>query len=210
MLHNYRSGQFHRTSNDINQSSGFRDMGSAKSGPNLWQIWQVMVYGQAHMRQMGKWPWQCTTTGLDNSTELRMEKIRQAVTDICVPQVWQPPAHPPARNVTTMPLLSSPKGWEVKTGNAPNTPFEYNPNSDRIFTLPCWYSPHSFDCEFTLFWIYQSCSKAIISYSNGNELWSSNLTYMIKFASCGRWRNDHYDINLTTTYMILTIRENLS
>ena len=34
MLHNYRSRQFHRTSNDINPSSGFRDMGSAKSGPS--------------------------------------------------------------------------------------------------------------------------------------------------------------------------------
>ena len=68
----------------------------------------------------GKWPWQCTTTGLDDSTELRMEKIRQAVTEIWVPQVWQPPArplarpstrplaHPPARltdcTVTTIPL----------------------------------------------------------------------------------------------------------
>ena len=29
MLHNYRSRQFHRTSNGINPSRGFRDMGSA-------------------------------------------------------------------------------------------------------------------------------------------------------------------------------------
>ena len=34
MLHNYRSRQFHRTSNGINPSSSFRDMGSAKSGPS--------------------------------------------------------------------------------------------------------------------------------------------------------------------------------
>ena len=34
MLHNYRSRQFHRTSNGINPSSGFKDMGSAKSGPS--------------------------------------------------------------------------------------------------------------------------------------------------------------------------------
>ena len=34
MLHNYRSRQFHRTSNGINPSSGLRDMGSAKSCPN--------------------------------------------------------------------------------------------------------------------------------------------------------------------------------
>ena len=63
-----------------------------------------LTHGQALMGQMGKWPWQCTTTGLDNSTELRMEKIHQEVTEIWVPQVWQPPARPPARTVTTIPL----------------------------------------------------------------------------------------------------------
>ena len=63
---------------------------------------------------MGIWPWQCTPTGLDNSTELRMEKIRQAVTEIWVPQVWQPPAQPPARTVTTIPL--QPGGLRGKKG----------------------------------------------------------------------------------------------
>ena len=69
---------------------------------------KFLGHGQAHIGQMGKWPWRCTTTGLDNSIELRMEKIHQAVTEIWVPQVWQPPArppaHPPARTVTTIPL----------------------------------------------------------------------------------------------------------
>ena len=65
---------------------------------------KFMGHGRAHMGQMGKWPWRCTTTGLDNSTELRMEKIHQAVTEIWVPQVWQPPARPPAQTVTTIPL----------------------------------------------------------------------------------------------------------
>ena len=73
---------------------------------------KFLGHGQAHLGQMGKWPWRCTTTGLDNSTELRMEKIHQAVTEIWVPQVWQPPARPPtrpparppARTVTTIPL----------------------------------------------------------------------------------------------------------
>ena len=45
--------------------------------------------------QMGKQPWQCTTTGIDNSTELQMEKILQAVTEIWVQQIWQPPARLP-------------------------------------------------------------------------------------------------------------------
>ena len=40
-LHNYRSQQVHETLNGVNPSSSFRDMRSAKSGPNLWQIWQV-------------------------------------------------------------------------------------------------------------------------------------------------------------------------
>ena len=40
-LHNYMSRQVHKTLNEVNPSSSFRDMRSAKSGPNLWQIWQV-------------------------------------------------------------------------------------------------------------------------------------------------------------------------
>ena len=57
----------------------------------------------------------CTTTGLDNSIELWTEKIRQAVTEIWLLQVWQPPARPhdcppgPWRQ-----YLSSQEGWGVK------------------------------------------------------------------------------------------------
>ena len=40
-LNNYRSRQVHETLNGVNPSSSFRDMRSAKSEPNLWQIWQV-------------------------------------------------------------------------------------------------------------------------------------------------------------------------
>ena len=39
--HNYRSGQVHETLNGVNPSSRSRDLRSAKSGPNLCQIWQV-------------------------------------------------------------------------------------------------------------------------------------------------------------------------
>ena len=77
---------------------------------------------------MGIWTLQCTPTGLDNSTELRMEKIHQAVTEIWVPQVWQPPAWPPAHPPARPPgpwrqYPSSPEGWGVKKtvqpGNQP-------------------------------------------------------------------------------------------
>ena len=40
-VHNYRSRQVHKTLSGVNPSSSFRDMRSAKSRPNLWQIWQV-------------------------------------------------------------------------------------------------------------------------------------------------------------------------
>ena len=40
-VHNYRSRQVHETLNGVNPSSRFRDLRSAKSGPNLCQIWQV-------------------------------------------------------------------------------------------------------------------------------------------------------------------------
>ena len=40
-MHNYRFRQVHETLNEVHPSNGFRDMRSAKSGPNLWQILQV-------------------------------------------------------------------------------------------------------------------------------------------------------------------------
>ena len=45
LLHNYRSRQFHRTSNGINPSSGFRDMGSAKSGPSIDWFDKILANG---------------------------------------------------------------------------------------------------------------------------------------------------------------------
>ena len=53
MLHNYRSRQFHRTLNGINPSSGFRDMGSTKSGPSAAWFDKFLAHGQAHIGQMG-------------------------------------------------------------------------------------------------------------------------------------------------------------
>ena len=51
MLHNYKSRQFHRTSNGINPSSGFKDMGS---GPSAAWFEKFLAQGQAHMGQMGE------------------------------------------------------------------------------------------------------------------------------------------------------------
>ena len=54
------------------------------------------THGQVHAGQRGKWSWHCTATGLDNSIELRMEKIRLAVSGTWVPRsLDQSPAHLP-------------------------------------------------------------------------------------------------------------------
>ena len=45
-------------------------MGSAKYDPNAAWFDKFCVYGQAHMGQMGKQLWRCTTTGLDKSMKL--------------------------------------------------------------------------------------------------------------------------------------------
>ena len=115
-LHNYRSRQVHETLNGVNPSSSFRDMRSAKSGPNLWQIWQVFgpwasPYGaNGHMtmtvhtyrpRQFHR-----TSNGENPSSGYRdMGSASLAA------------ARPPARTVTTIPLqpggLRGKKVWRT-------------------------------------------------------------------------------------------------
>ena len=99
MLYNYRRKQVHKTLNGVNPSVSEICVPQSLD-PICGKFDKFLAHVHAHMGQMGKWPWYCTTTGLDNSTELRMEIIRQAVTEIWVPQAWQPPA----RTVTTIPL----------------------------------------------------------------------------------------------------------
>ena len=101
-LHNYRSRQVHKTLNGVNPSSSFRDMRFAKSGPNLWQIWQVFgpwaspygANGQMTMTVHHYWHRQFYRTSNG--------EIRQAVTEIC-----KFGSHPPSRpHVKTIPLQS--------------------------------------------------------------------------------------------------------
>ena len=100
-LHDYRSTQVHKTLNGVNPSSSFRDMHSAKNLDPIWAKFdKFLAHGQPHMGQIVKWPWRCTTRGLENSIELWTEKIRPAVTEIWVQQIWQPPGWPPARSLT--------------------------------------------------------------------------------------------------------------
>ena len=112
-LHNDRSRQVHETLNGVNPSSSFRDMRSAKSGPNLWQIWQVFgpwasPYGaNGHMtmtvhtyrpRQFHR-----TSNGENPSSGYRYGFRKFGS---------RPPARPPG---PWRQYPSSPEGWGVKS-----------------------------------------------------------------------------------------------
>ena len=110
-VHNYRSRQVHKTLNGVNPSSGFRDMRSAKSGPNLYQIWQVFgpwaspfgANGQMTMTVHNYRPRQFyrTSNGENPSSGYRdMGSASLAA------------ARPAARTVTTIPL--QPRGLRGK------------------------------------------------------------------------------------------------
>ena len=113
-LHNYTSRQVHETLNGVNPSCGFRDMRSAKSGPNLWQIWQVFgpwaslyrANGQMTMTVHNYRPRQFhrTSNGENPSSGYRdMGSASLAA------------ARPAARTVTTIPL--QPEGLRGKKPN---------------------------------------------------------------------------------------------
>ena len=99
------SRQMHETLNGVNPSSSFRDLRSAKSGPNLCQIWQVFgpwaspygSNGQMTMTVHNYRPRQFhrTSNGENPSSGYRdMGSASLAA------------ARPPARTVTTIPLQS--------------------------------------------------------------------------------------------------------
>ena len=92
-LHNYRSRQLHETLNRVNPTSGFREMRSAKSGPNLCQIWQVFgpyrANGQITMtlhnyrsRQLHE-----TLNGVNPSSGFREMRSAKSGPNLC--QIWQ-------------------------------------------------------------------------------------------------------------------------
>ena len=105
--HNYRSRQVHETLNGVNPSSGFRDMRSAKSGSNLWQIWQVFgpwaspyeANGQMSMTVHNYRPRQFHRTSNRENPSSGYRDMGSASLAAA-----RPPARPPARTVTTIPL----------------------------------------------------------------------------------------------------------
>ena len=115
MFYNYLFRQFHRTLYNCRMvqihpvvSETFVLQSLDPSG-----TWfdKCLTHGQAHMWQMGTWPWPCITSGLDNSTELRREKIRPSMSEICIPQILAA-ACPPG---LAQQYSSSWKGWWIKS-----------------------------------------------------------------------------------------------
>ena len=118
-VHNYRSRQVHETFNGVNPSSSFRDMRSAKSGSNLWQIWQVFgpwaspygANGQMSMTVHNYRPRQFHRTSNGENPSSGYRDMGSASLAAARPtarpparQSARPPARPPARTVTTIPL----------------------------------------------------------------------------------------------------------
>ena len=113
-LHNYRSRQVHKTLNGVNPSSRFRDMHSAifSLDPICGKSDKFLAHGQAHMRQMGKWPWLTmhnyrhrqfhrTSNGKNPSSGYR-DMGSASLAAARPPEPWQ--QYP-----------SSPKGWGIKS-----------------------------------------------------------------------------------------------
>ena len=122
-LHNYRSRQINETLNGVNPSSGFRDMRSAKSGPNLCQIWQVLgpcasthgANGQMTMTVHNYRPRQFHRTSNGENPSSGYRDMGSASLAAARPPA-RTPTHPPARTVTTLPL--QPGGLRGKNGFA--------------------------------------------------------------------------------------------
>ena len=120
-VHNYRSRQVHETLNGVNPSSGFRDMRSAKSGPNLYQIWQVFgpwaspfgANGQMTMTVHNYRPRQFYRTSNGENPSSGYRDMGSATLAAA-----RPAARPPG---PWRQYPSSPEGWGVKTGIAINS-----------------------------------------------------------------------------------------
>ena len=117
-VHNYRSRQVHETLNGVNPSSGFRDMRSAKSGSNLWQIWQVFgpwaspygAIGQMSMTVHNYRPRQFHRTSNGENPSSGYRDMGSASLAAARPTA-RPPARPPG---PWRQYPSSPEGWGVK------------------------------------------------------------------------------------------------
>ena len=117
-VHNYRSRQVHETLNGVNPSSGFRDMRSAKSGSNLWQIWQVFgpwaspygANGQMSKTVHNYRPRQFHRTSNGENPSSGYRDMGSASLAAARPTA-RPPARPPG---PWRQYPSSPEGWGVK------------------------------------------------------------------------------------------------
>ena len=158
-LHNYRSRQIHETLNGVNPSSSFRDMRSAKSGPNLWQIWQVFGPWASPYRANGYMTmtvhtyrprqFHRTSNGENPSSGYRdMGSASLAAA--------RPAARPPG---PWRQYPSNPEGWGVKTwieytGDPQDTPM-YN-SHPMSYVMSLW--PNE------AIWWYRSCIVVVVLY----------------------------------------------
>ena len=92
-LHNCRSRQFHRTSNGINPSSGFREMSSTKSSPSAAKFDKFWAHGQAYLGQITMMLHNYrsrqvheTLNGVNPSSGIRDMRLAKSGPNLC--QIW--------------------------------------------------------------------------------------------------------------------------
>ena len=114
MTLHYSSRQVHETLNGVNPSSSFRDMRSAKSGPNLWQIWQVFSpwacpYGANGPMTMAVHSYRPRQFHRTSNGENPLSGYRDMGSTSLA--AARPPARPPE---PWRQYPSSPEGWGIK------------------------------------------------------------------------------------------------
>ena len=145
-VHNYRSRQVHETLNGVNPSSGFRDMRSSKSGPNLYQIWQVFgpwaspfgANGQMTMTVHNYRPRQFYRTSNGENPSSGYRDMGSASLAAARPAA-RPPARPPG---PWRQYPSSPEGWGVMT-------FKTNMHATVITLMDSFRRATNIDFNFT-------------------------------------------------------------
>ena len=187
-LHNYRSRQVHKTLNGVNPSSSFRDMRSAKSGPNLWQIWQVFgpwaspygANGQITMTVHNYRPRQFHRTSNGENPSCGYRDMGSASLAAA-----RPAARPPE---PWRQYPSSPKGWGVKTlqhGNQPgevsNNKYICSSNKQDYYSLHVHlHSVCSIFQRMFCLYLFLIC-RPLISFTNFIKSLSLLITFLLNF-----------------------------
>ena len=160
--------------------------GFHKVWPKCCLIWQAFLgHGQAHMGQMTMTVHNYRSTSTYNFTELGMEKICQAVTEIWVLQVWQAPARP----VTTIHLQPRRLRGKNRTKRMQDVMYMAWRVPNKVYYRPTDMFNHrtlddTLNCSIILF-IHLSLSATVLSFKQPSSVTHNIvLIFIFIFSVC--------------------------